>query len=268
MIIKKQARQKEVVKVQQPAEPIENVAVVEEEKVQVQVQPQAPVQVQEQPVQQKVEPTPLQTKTQEELQNDAFNIDKIDFTQRQERRRGDRRRGYRRIDDRNLISRAQEEADQIKEAAAKEGYRAGLEESKQDILNLRNAITDLISSKKEIFEYIAPDILEISVDIARKIIKKEIEQNPETIIGMILEVMDNLSKDETKVTIKVNPMQADLVREELPKALKTKGTEARINVLADENIETGGCLFQTNNGIIDANLRTQIEILKEALRGI
>ena len=46
---------------------------------------------------------------------DLFDLDNIDFSQRQERRRGDRRRGYRRIDDRNLISRAQEEADTIKE---------------------------------------------------------------------------------------------------------------------------------------------------------
>ena len=256
MIIKKQARQKQEQQQYQAPEPIENVAV---EEVIVQ---------QEQPVQQKIEPTPMQMPSQEELQNDAFNIDKIDFTQRQERRRGDRRRGYRRIDDRNLISRAQEEADQIKEAAAKEGYRAGLEEARTDIANLREAIADFVSAKKEVFEYIAPDILEISVDIARKIIKKELEQSPEAIIGMILEVMDNLSKDETKITIKINPMQADLVREELPKVLSQKGTEARINVLSDDSVETGGCIFQTSNGIIDAGLKTQIEILKEALRGM
>ena len=257
MIIKKQARQKQEQQQYQAPEPIVDNVVAEEVIVK-----------QEQPVQQKPEPTPMQMPSQEELQNDAFNIDKIDFTQRQERRRGDRRRGYRRIDDRNLISRAQEEADQIKEAAAKEGYRAGLEEARTDIANLREAIADFVSAKKEVFEYIAPDILEISVDIARKIIKKELEQSPEAIIGMILEVMDNLSKDETKITIKINPMQADLVREELPKVLSQKGTEARINVLSDDSVETGGCIFQTSNGIIDAGLKTQIEILKEALRGM
>ena len=52
---------------------------------------------------------------------DIFDLDNIDFSQRQERRRGDRRRGFRRIDDRNLISRAREEADAIKESAIKEG---------------------------------------------------------------------------------------------------------------------------------------------------
>lgn len=237
---------------QQPV-PEENVVVVEE--------------VQEQPIQEpKIEASPLPS--QEELKNDAFDIDKIDFTQRQERRRGDRRRGYRRIDDRNLISRAQEEADQIKESAAKEGYRAGLEEARNDIIALRESIEDFISAKKEVFEYIAPDILEISVDIARKIIKKELEQDPQAIINMILEVMESFTKDETKITIKVNPMQADLVREELPKALSAKGTEARITITADDSVETGGCVFLTSNGIIDAGLDTQLEILKEALKGM
>ena len=253
MIIKKQARKKEIL--QEVQEPVseENVVVVEE--------------VQQQPIQEpKIEASPLPS--QEELKNDAFDIDKIDFTQRQERRRGDRRRGYRRIDDRNLISRAQEEADQIKESAAKEGYKAGLEEARNDILDLRESIADFISAKKEVFEYIAPDILEISVEIARKIIKKELEQDPQAIITMILEVMENLSKDETKITIRVNPMQADLVREELPKALSAKGTEARITVTADDSVETGGCVFLTSNGIIDAGLDTQLEILKEALKGM
>ena len=129
MIIKKQARKKEIV--QEVQEPVseENVVVVEE--------------VQQQPIQEpKIEASPLPS--QEELKNDAFDIDKIDFTQRQERRRGDRRRGYRRIDDRNLISRAQEEADQIKESAAKEGYKAGLEEARNDILDLRESIANFI----------------------------------------------------------------------------------------------------------------------------
>lgn len=252
MIIKKQSRKKEVVQEQQPV-PEENVVVVEE--------------VKEQPVQElKIEESPLPT--QEEIKNDAFDIDKIDFTQRQERRRGDRRRGYRRIDDRNLISRAQEEADQIKESAAKEGYRTGLEEARNDIAALRESLEDFISAKKEVFEYIAPDILEIAVDIARKIIKKELEQDPQAIINMILEVMENLSKEDTKITIKVNPMQADLVREELPKAISAKGTEARITITADDSVEMGGCVFLTSNGIIDAGLDTQLEILKEALKGM
>lgn len=204
----------------------------------------------------------------EEEKIDIFDLDNIDFSQRQERRRGDRRRGYRRIDDRNLISRAQEEAESIKETAAKEGYRAGLEQAENDIGLLRTKIADFVSSKKEVFEYIAPDILEISVDIARKIIKREVEQNPQVILDSIVDVMRTLSKEEPRITVKLNPLQVDLVKTELPEYISSMGIEAKINVVGDDSIAEGGCILNTNNGIVDASLDTQLEIIKEALKGM
>ena len=76
------------------------------------IKEQIPEEVQEEVVEEK-EPT-----LEDELAKsgtDLFDLDNIDFSQRQENRRGERRRGYRRVDDRNLVSRAQEEAEQIKE---------------------------------------------------------------------------------------------------------------------------------------------------------
>ena len=42
-----------------------------------------------------------------------FSFEDIVFDARQERRQGSRRRGYRRIDERNIVSRAQEEANSV-----------------------------------------------------------------------------------------------------------------------------------------------------------
>ena len=223
------------------------------------------------PVQQNVnqfQPQPAPAVQEAEEKIDIFDLDNIDFSQRQERRRGDRRRGYRRIDDRNLISRAQEEADTIKETAAKEGYRAGIEQAEVDISALRAKIADFVSAKKEVFEYIAPDILEISVDIARKIIKKEVEQDPQIILDSIVEVMRTISKEESRISVKVNPLQADLVKTELPEYISSMGVDAKITVLADDTIEEGGCILNTNNGIVDASLDTQLDIIREALKGM
>ena len=119
---------------------------------------------------------------QEENEIDLFDLDNIDFKQRQERRAGDRRRGFRRIDDRNLISRAKEEANAIKEAAAKEGYQAGLQEVKDDLEKVKDSVKEFFNAPQEVYDNIAPDILEISIDIARKIIKKEITENPDIIL--------------------------------------------------------------------------------------
>lgn len=199
---------------------------------------------------------------------DLFDLDNIDFTQRQERRRGDRRRGYRRIDDRNLISRAQEEAGTIKESATQEGYKAGLEKAQEDIQQIKQAIEGFLNAKQEIFEYIAPDILEISVDIAKKIVKKEIEQDPQIILENILDVLRTVSRDESKIIIKVNPAQVILTQESIPSIMSSTGLEAKVNVLADDTIELGSCIIQTSNGVVDATVDTQLEIIKEAFKGI
>lgn len=204
----------------------------------------------------------------EEDKIDLFNLDNIDFKQRQERRRGDRRRGFRRIDDRNLISRAREEAQNIKEAAAKEGYQYGLSQARADLEDVKNAITAFLSAKQEVFEYIAPDIMEISVEIAQKIIKKELQQDPTIILDNITEILKGLSKEETKITLRVNPVQVSLLKAEIPEVMNNVGLEAKVLIVPDETIMEGGCMVTTTNGVIDATIETQLAVISEALKEI
>lgn len=204
----------------------------------------------------------------EEDKIDLFNLDNIDFKQRQERRRGDRRRGFRRIDDRNLISRAREEAQNIKEAAAKEGYQDGLSQARADLEDVKNAITSFLSAKQEVFEYIAPDIMEISVEIAQKIIKKELQQDPSIILDNIMEILKGLSKEETKITLRVNPVQVSLLKAEIPDVMNNVGLEAKVLIVPDETIMEGGCMVTTTNGVIDATIETQLSVISEALKEI
>lgn len=199
---------------------------------------------------------------------DLFDIENIDFTQRQERRRGTRRRGYRRIDDRNLVSRAQEEAETIKKSAFDEGYRKGLEQASSDLETFRANIKDFMNAKENVFEYIAPDILEISVDIAKKIIKKEVESDPQVLINTIVDVLRTVSKNEPKINIRVRPQSVAFIKDSIPDITYQYGIDAKINIISDPSIDEGGCIFQTNNGIVDASVDTQLEIIKKALEGM
>ncbi len=205
---------------------------------------------------------------QEEKDIDLFDLDNIDFKQRQERRRGDRRRGFRRIDDRNLISRAKEEANSIREAAAKEGYQQGIDAAKQDIESLKEAIEDFFRAKQDVYDEIAPDILEISLDIAKKIIKKEMSENPEILLENIKGILKGLSKEESKIVLKVNPSQAVMLKQEMPEAVAMAGLEAKVIIMPDEDTMEGGCMLTTDNGVIDATIETQLTIISEALKEV
>ena len=199
---------------------------------------------------------------------DLFDIENIDFTQRQERRRGSRRRGYRRIDDRNLVSRAQEESENIKKSAFEEGYRQGLEKASADLEVFREQLSQFMNAKSDVFEYIAPDILELSVDIAKTIIKKELESDPQVLINTIVDVLKSVSKNEPKIVIRVNPQSVQFIKDTIPNITYQYGIDSKINIVADPSIEDGGCVFQTNNGIVDASIDTQVEIIKKALEEI
>ena len=125
-----------------------------------------------------------------------------------------------------------------------------------------------MNARKEVYEYIAPDILEISVDIAKTIIKKEVEADPQVLINTIIDVLRTVSKSEPKIVIKVRPQSVQFIKDSLPNITYQYGIDSKINIVSDPSIEEGGCIFQTNNGIVDASIDTQIEIIKKALEGI
>lgn len=199
---------------------------------------------------------------------EGFDFDKIVYNQRAERRRGDRRRGFRRIDDRNLISRAQQEAISIKEQASKEGFDKGLEKANETIDSLRDAIEDFFEYKDVMYEQISGDILDISLKIAEKIIKKEVETSKDVLDSMIHDALKSLAKGENKIILKVNPTDVEYTKEIVPKLLSSGQFEAKIFVVGNKDVEEGSVVIETSNGIIDANISTQLELIKEAFKQV
>lgn len=205
----------------------------------------------------------------EETDSDlVFDIGEIDFNARIERRQGDRRRGYRRIDDRSLVSRAQQEAINIKENAKIEGYKEGIKKSEQDIAKLALAITQFMNAKDEIYKEITPRILDISLEVAKKIIKQEVETNKDLIIGIIVDAMEKLTKNEKQITLKVSPEDKDYVKLNIENILTKLQLEAKVSVQQDIKLSRGSVIVETNNGLIDSNIKTGLQIIEEMFKSL
>ena len=214
-----------------------------------------------------------QTSDQKKVAKEVENFDNLDFSniqfkERLERRKGDRRRGYRRIDERSLVSRAQEEAENIKLLASKEGYKAGMQEAVEDIQQLKEAICEFLDYKKEINDKISNDILDLSIEVAKKIINKEVSLGDDVLKSVVSGVFDELEAGEQKITVALNPLDVTSFREFMPEILSTKNSEAKIIVIQDDNIERGSCKVTANNGIIDASFSTQLELVQNAFKTI
>ncbi len=185
--------------------------------------------------------------------------------ERQERRRGDRRRGYRRNDDRNLISRAQEEANAIKESAAKEGFDYGINLSKEELKKLNKGITELIQAKERVMEQAIPDIAILAVKVAEKVIKKQLEIDDKIVLNVIAEVLKTLGKGETNIIIRANPADVELIQENTPDLYPYGDTNTKITVIKDAEVDWGSCIVETKSGMVDAKFSTQLQILQKAL---
>ena len=84
----------------------------------------------------------------------------------------------------------------------------------------------------------------------------------------ISEIFKGLSKEESKITLRVNPVQVSLVKTEIPEVLSNSGLDAKVMVVPDETVMEGGCMVTTTNGVIDATIETQLSVISEALKGI
>ena len=209
----------------------------------------------------KKEKTELETKLDE---YEKVDVTLLEFKERYERSRGERRRGFRRIDERALVSRAQEEARTIREVAAKEGYKNGLLEAENEISMLKDTLSQIVSARKEAYEEMSGHILEIALEVAKKIIKKEVSLSNDVLKSVLAEVFNELGSNEEKITVKVNPEDVEFAKASIPEILADSPIDAKIIVTSDELVEKGSCTVVASNGVIDANFTTQLSIIQNA----
>lgn len=212
---------------------------------------------------------PKEKKEKSELEVKLDEYEKVDvtlleFKERYERRRGERRRGFRRIDERALVSRAQEEARTIREVAAREGYKNGLLEAENEISMLKDTLSQIVSARKEAYEEMSGHILEIALEVAKKIIKKEVSLSNDVLKSVLAEVFNELGSNEEKITVKVNPEDVEFAKASIPEILADSPIDAKIIVASDELVEKGSCTVVASNGVIDANFTTQLSIIQNA----
>ena len=154
----------------------------------------------------------------------------------------------------------------IKEEAKKEGYEEGLASAKNDLEDLKSKFTEFFNYKTEVYEKVSDCIYEVSMEIARKIINKQVETDKEYIISMIKGVVEEIHKTENKITLKVMPKDVEIVRDKVSEIFSGEYFEAKISVIPDNEIKEGGVIVETSNGIIDATLETQISIIEKAFK--
>jgi flagellar assembly protein FliH len=160
-----------------------------------------------------------------------------------------------------IVDAASEEADAIGSAAYQEGYQNGLQELEAERQFLAEKIlqveADAEAQINEFWTSIEPELLRLSVEIARKVIRQHVDENQATVLTTVKEGLRQL-RDRQDLKLHVNPADYEYVREHKEEIASTCDGIRNLQVVDDRRVDPGGCLIETSNGDLDARIETQL----------
>jgi flagellar biosynthesis/type III secretory pathway protein FliH len=174
----------------------------------------------------------------------------------------DRRRGYRRIEEKNLISKAYEEANAILENAQREGFETGLQEAEAEIAKLRESIAELMNGREEALLSVADDIAALAVEVAQRVIKTEVSCDNSLVMSVVRDTIQKAGRNNKTILIKLHPDDTALVKKSL-KDEPVPNLQAELIIMDDPTVDPGSCIIETNSGLIDASFSTQLGVLQQ-----
>ncbi len=167
-----------------------------------------------------------------------------------------------------IISEASEQAETIRAEAASQGYDAGLVELEAERRVIAEKMAGLEGEiARELDAFWAktePEVLGLALEIAKKVVKREIEQTPEFILGMVRAAIRQL-RDRADLKIRVNPNDYTVVRERKEEIMSSCDGIRNIEVIEDRRVGDGGCLIESAGGTLDARVEAQFSEVERAL---
>ena len=171
----------------------------------------------------------------------------------------------------NAINDANSEVNNIKANAWEEGFNRGKQEAMQRmeedidavVISANKVLTESSIKAREIFQDNKSEIIKLSFEIAKKIIKKEVSDK-EVLFENLVEAMKKAQSNK-ELKIFVNWEQLSFGKE-IKDILKNnfQGIET-IDIIEDRTVEPGGCIIETKLGKIDATIKNQLDIVFNAL---
>jgi flagellar assembly protein FliH len=155
------------------------------------------------------------------------------------------------------------------EKGADEGQKAGFEcasKKLEPLLNsLRDALQQLKNLRSETYLQIEKEIVELSLAIARKIVWREIKTDRKIVLDVAREALSRI-ENPGRIKIKMNPADLQFIKETRYDFSDLTGNIDNVSLEAEENIQSGGCIIETNLGEIDARIENQIRAIEESFR--
>ncbi|HCJ79666.1 MAG TPA: hypothetical protein DHV84_06785 [Desulfotomaculum sp.] len=171
-----------------------------------------------------------------------------------------------------LLAEARIKAQEIFIQAKKEGYQAGYQEglgkAAREATEIRQSAFDLLDQAQKIkqvtIKSLEKEIVNLSCEIAEKIICSQLTLAPEVVLQIAKEAI-NLLLDKEQVSLLVNPEEKEVFLAHREEVLKNLPAGTKLNILTETNIKPGGLKIRTSQEELDATLDGCWEVLKKIL---
>lgn len=186
----------------------------------------------------------------------------------------ERRKAEAKAEAEDIKQRASGEAEQIKEVAASEAqnikdeaYQKGYEEGRDaGAAELTEVVAKASQRFAELEKQIEPQLRDLALKIARKILGHELEFRPEAVVDIIRQALSEKARQRREIFLRVNPEDMKYVREHKAELLEVLSRAAEIGLREDPDVARHGVIIETDAGMIDAQLETQLAVFEQILK--
>jgi flagellar biosynthesis/type III secretory pathway protein FliH len=173
---------------------------------------------------------------------------------------------------REIVARAEAEADRIRNEARQQGFAEGHVAGRAELRAAAEPIVDALSTSVDELRELqanAADIIEaeavvLAIEVAEKVVAGTIEIEPERVLDVIRGALRAIVERE-RVVLLVNPDDLAIVREGLDELRGSLGGMEHIEVQEERRVSRGGAVVRTTVGEIDARVQTKLARAKSAV---
>lgn len=168
----------------------------------------------------------------------------------------------------DIIASAEAEAERIRtEAKAffaaekKRGYETGLQNGKMEIAMQK---IDLVDQSVAFMESVETKMADVVLKALRSFVTEVGDK--EMVVQIVRKTMAAVIRTQRHITLKVAPDMAATVRARLAELRSDYPTIESMDVVEDQRLTGPACILETEAGVADASVETQLKAIESSLR--
>lgn len=141
------------------------------------------------------------------------------------------------------------------------GYAAGIQQASIEAAQIHMLLQNLQDALNQMDKQLAQSLLDLSLEIARKMTGEILQAKPEVILKIVSDAISGLPHFNQNAHLILHPDDAELVRKQMSEQLSHAGWK----IFTDTQIEHGGCRVETAHSQVDATTEARWKRIVESI---